>query len=285
MLKSLLACLASALAITSAGAQTSAAGPLESFALYYGSHPPIEPLSAFDVAVIEPDSGFEPRAHRLPHTEWFAYASVGEVLLSRRYYAALPKHWLAGHNEAWASRVIDQSHPGWPAFYVQHVIAPLWDAGYRGFFLDTLDSYQLFARTDAERARQQAGLIAVVRAIKARYPEAKLLFNRGFEILPQVHDLVYAVAFESLYQGWDQARQRYVEVPEADRAWLLAQARTIREQYHLPVLSIDYCAPGDAACARDTVAKIGALGIVPYVTDGALATVGTGPSAPPESSN
>lgn len=288
MLKSLLACLASALAISSAGAQTPAAAPLESFALYYGSNPPIEPLSAFDVAVIEPDSGFEPRAHRLAHTEWFAYASVGEVLPSRRYYAALPKRWLAGHNEAWASRVIDQSHPEWPAFYVKHVIAPLWEAGYRGFFLDTLDSYQLFARTDAERARQQAGLVAVVRAIKARYPEAKLIFNRGFEILPQVHDLVYAVAFESLYQGWDQAHQRYVELPEADREWLLAQAKTIREQYQLPVLSIDYCAPGDAACARDTVAKIQALGIVPYVTDGALATVGTGPSmaaTPSESAN
>jgi uncharacterized protein (TIGR01370 family) len=279
MLKSLLAGLASALALTAAGAEAPEPAPLGSFALYYGSQPPVEQLAAFDAVVIEPDSGFDPNAHLLPHTQWFAYASVGEVLPSRAYYAALPKAWLAGHNHAWASRVVDQSEPGWPAFYLEHVIAPLWARGYRGFFLDTLDSYQLVARTDAERARQQAGLVALVRAIKARYPDAKLIFNRGFEILPQLHDLVYAVAFESLYSRWDQAHQRYVEVPQADRDWLLAQAQTIREQYRLPVLSIDYCAPADADCARDTVAKIRAHGIVPYVTDGALATVGTGPAA------
>jgi len=251
-----------------------------SVAFYYGIDPPVELLSGYDAAVVEPDSGFNPLAHRLPHTTWFAYASVGEVLPSRSYYADLPKAWLAGHNESWASRVVDQSQPGWPAFYVDHVIAPLWDKGYRGFFLDTLDSWQLVAKTDAERARQQAGLAAVIRAVRARYPDAKLIFNRGFEILPQVHDLAYAVAFESLYRGWDQAQQRYVEVSQADRDWLLAQASTIRTQYHLPVVSIDYCPPADRACARDTATKIRALGIVPYVTDGALSTMGIGALEP-----
>jgi hypothetical protein len=257
---------------------TGGAPSLPSFALYYGSHPPVEQLSAYDAAVIEPDSGFDPLAHPLPHTTWFAYASVGEVLPSRPYYAALPKSWLIGHNEAWASRVIDQSQPGWPAFFVEHVIDPLWDHGYRGFFLDTLDSFQLAAKTDAERAKQEAGLVAVIRAIKERHPDAKLIFNRGFEILPQIHDLAYAVAFESLFRGWDAGHNRYVPVSEADREWLLGQARTIRQQYGLPVLSIDYCAPRDHACARDTVAKIAALGIVPFVTDGGLQTMGHGAS-------
>jgi hypothetical protein len=202
------------------------------------------------------------------------------VLPSRPYYAALPKAWLIGRNESWASRVVDQSQPGWPAFFVDQVIDPLWDKGYRGFFLDTLDSYQLAAQTDDARARQQAGLVAVIRAIKARHPDAKLILNRGFELLPQVHDLVYAVAFESLFHGWDQAQGRYVDVPAADREWLLGQANAVRAQYGLPVVSIDYCAPADAACARDTVDKIRALGIVPYVTDGGLRTMGRGVLAP-----
>jgi hypothetical protein len=251
-----------------------------SFALYYGKSPPVELLSAYDAAVVEPDSGFKPLAHALPHTTWFAYASVGEVQPSRSYYAALPKAWLAGHNEAWASRVVDQSQPEWPAWYVDHVITPLWNQGYRGFFLDTLDSWQLVAKTDEDRARQQAGLIAVIRAIKNHYPNARLIFNRGFEILPQVHDLVDAVAFESLYRGWNQAEQRYTEVPQADREWLLGQAATIRNQYHLPVISIDYCPPADRACAGDAIAKIRAQGVIPFVTDGALATMGVGAVQP-----
>lgn len=251
-----------------------------SFALYYGKSPPVDMLSAFDAVVVEPDSGFDPLAHRLPHTTWFAYASVGEVLPSRSYYADLPKNWLAGRNESWASRVVDQSQPEWPGFFVDHVIKPLWDKGYRGFFLDTMDSWQLVAKTDDARAQQIAGLANAIRAIKARYPDAKLIFNRGFEILPQVHDLAYAVAFESLYRGWDQSRQHYTEVPAQDRDWLLQQAKTIREQYHLPVFSIDYCPPADRACQQDTIAKIKAQGIVPYVTDGALATMGVGAVEP-----
>jgi hypothetical protein len=245
-------------------------------ALYYGQTPPVAALSAFDAVVIEPDSGFDPLAHPARNTRWFAYVSVGEVTPQRAWFARLPKAWITGNNDAWKSRVVDQSADGWPAFFVDNVIAPLWAKGYRGFFLDTLDSYQLVAKTDTERARQQEGLVSVIRAIKARYPAAELIFNRGFELLPQVHELAYVVAFESLYRGWNQAEGRYVEVSPADRAWLLNQTKIVHEKYGLPVLAIDYCAPVDQECAQETVAKIRADGVIPFVTDGALSGVGVG---------
>jgi hypothetical protein len=204
--------------------------------------------------------------------------SVGEVNPHRSYYSAMPRAWMPGVNEAWASHVVDQTAAQWPAFFVDKVIAPLWKKGYRGFFLDTLDSYQLIAKTDTARAAQEAGLIRVIRAIKTRYPGAKLIFNRGFEVLPQVHDLAYMVAFESLYRGWDAGKQRYTEVPQAGRDWLLMQAAIIRDTYRLPVLAIDYCDPADPTCGPATAARITEAGIVPYVTDGGLATVGVGPA-------
>jgi uncharacterized protein (TIGR01370 family) len=245
-------------------------------AWYYGDKPPVAQLRAFDVVVVEPDHGFEPAQFKTPKTQWVAYVSVGEVTPDRRWYRDLPRAWLSGRNQAWASRVIDQAQPEWPAFYVDHVIKPLWDRGYRGFFLDTLDSYQLVAKDDAARAAQEAGLVRVIRAIKARYPDAKLIFNRGFEILPQVHDLAYAVAFESLYRGWDQGAKQYREVSDADRDWLMAQARKIRDEYRLPVIAIDYCPPADRACARETAKRIKAQGLIPYVTDPELSTIGVG---------
>lgn len=256
------------------GAADAPVGP--SVALYYGANPPVEELSAFDVVVVDPDAHFNPRAHAKAHPAWFAYVSVGEVNPHRAYYSAMPSAWLLTVNEAWASHVVDQTAADWPAFFVDKVIAPLWKKGYRGFFLDTLDSYHLVAKTAATRAAQEAGLVRVIRAIKTRYPRAKLIFNRGFEVLPQVHDLAYVVAFESLYRGWDAGKQRYTEVPQADRDWLLAQAATVRDQYRLPVLAIDYCSPADDACATETTARIAQAGIMPYVTDGGLATVGVG---------
>lgn len=245
-------------------------------AFHYGSKPPVDLLQAFDVAVVEPDSGFDPRQPKTPNTAWFSYVSLGEVLPSRAYFKDIPASWLTGSNDAWNARVIDQAAEGWPAFYVDKVIAPLWERGYRGFFIDTMDSYHLVAKTDADRARQEAGMVRVIQAIKARYPDAKLLFNRGFEILPQVHALADGVVFESLFRGWNQAQGAYTEINQQDRDWLLNQARIIRDQYKLPVISIDYCPPADRTCQRDTARRIRALGITPYVTDSGLQTVGVG---------
>lgn len=250
-----------------------------SIAFFYGAKPPVAELQAFDMVVVDPDSGFDPAQQatsQTPHTQWLSYVSLGEVLPSRQYFKSIPSSWVIGRNPAWESHVIDQAAAEWPAFYVDQVIAPLWQRGYRGFFLDTLDSYQLVAKTDDARRNQEAGMVAVIRAIKAKYPEARLVLNRGFEILPQVHTMVHAVAFESLFRGWDQAGKRFTEVSAADREWLLGQARTIRESYRLPVISIDYCPPADRACARNTASQIKALGVVPYVTDPALGHVGIG---------
>lgn len=246
-------------------------------ALFYADHPPLDELHAFDVAVVDPDHpSIDPNTYRRPNSELFAYVSVGEVRSEKPYFSQIPATWLLGQNKDWGSRVIDQSALGWANFYAEHVIAPLWAKGYRGFFLDTLDSYQLIANTPEARARQEAGLIAVVREIKKRWPDSKLIFNRGFEILPAVHDEVWMVAAESLYQSWDAKNHNYTKVSEADRSWLLAQLNKVQTDYHIPVLVIDYVAPNQRTLARKTADRIRTAGFIPYVTDAALDMLGVG---------
>lgn len=255
--------------------QASANSP--AVALFYGDNPPWDELRAFDVVVVDPDHpGLQPARHQHPDSAVFAYASVGEVHPSKPYFPAIAPAWLIGENRGWGSRVVDQAAPGWPAFFVDKVLAPLWAQGYRGFFLDTLDSWALVARTPAEQAQQQAGLIAVIRAIKQRWPEARLIFNRGFEILPQVHEQVWMVAAESLFQGYEPAGRRYVTVAADDRAWLLTQLQKVQKDYGLPVLAIDYLPPGKRTEARQTAAKIRELGFIPWVANGELDSLGVG---------
>ncbi len=267
--------LLAAVLLTMAGWASAAVAP--SVALFYGSNPPWNELRAFDVVVVDPDhEGLDPAAHQHADSAVFAYASVGEAHPSKPYFSRIPPAWLIAENPGWGSRVIDQSAPGWPAFFVEEVLAPLWAQGYRGFFLDTLDSWALAAKTPAEQARQQAGLVAVIRAIKARWPEARLIFNRGFEILPQVHEAVWMLAAESLYQGYSPARGGYVEVSAADREWLLGQLQKAQRDYQLPVLAIDYLPPEKRSEARATAARIRAHGFIPWVSDGALEGLGVG---------
>lgn len=244
-------------------------------AFYYGADIPWHELQAFDVAVIDPDH-VQGALPVLPHTRVTAYVSVGEVQDTRTYAAQIPVEWLVGRNAAWGSRIIDQAQSGWPAFFVDKVIAPLWEQGYRDFFLDTLDSWQLIAKTPEQRAAQENGLIAVITALKQRYPEARLIFNRGFEILDRTHTQVSAVAAESLYQGYNASRKSYHPVLEKDRAWLMKTMQHVRDELGLPVIAIDYVSAGDRDLARATARRIEADGFIPWVTTGELNTLGVG---------
>ena len=247
-----------------------------SVAFYYGAHAPVDELQAFDVVVVDPDQGLDPIAYQTGNSELFAYVSVGELESYRSYASVVPGRWVLGENKAWGSRIIDLSQSEWPKFVVTRIIGPLWNQGYRGFFLDTLDSYQLVANTPEDQQKQEQGLIAVIRAIKKAYPKANLIFNRGFEIIPDVSKHVYAVAVESLFQGWDQTVKRYVEVSDEDRQWLLEQLQILKKDYHLPVIVIDYMPPKDRKGARAVAKKIQALGMIPWVTNPELDLMGVG---------
>ena len=260
------------LAAFSGGSAASAVRP----AFYYGPTPFPQELRAFDTWVVEADQIKDPQFVVRHQDKLFAYISVGEVDPGRAYLEKLPQAWLRGDNPAWKSRVIDQAAPGWPAFFVDEIVAPLWRQGYRHFFLDTLDSYHLIAKTPEARQQQEAGMIAAIRLLKQRYPQAKLIFNRGFEILPGLKELAHAVAAESLFQSWNNEKKRYVPVSESDRAWLMQQLLKVRDEYRLPVIVIDYAPPGKRAQARKLAAQISALGFIPWVSDGLLAGMGVG---------
>jgi nucleoside-diphosphate-sugar epimerase len=252
-----------------------AAGAPPAVAFYYGAAPPLAELAAFDAVVLEPAQlpGAAPAGK---DTLWFAYVSVGEVERSRPYFGALPAAWQIGRNPAFDSIVVDQAQPEWPAFFAERVVRPLWERGWRGFFLDTLDSYHLEAKTQEARARQEAGLAAVVRTLRARFPGVKLFFNRGFEILPAVHADAWGVAAESLYRAYDHGAKRYVEVKAADREWLSAQLARVRDEYKLPAVAIDYVAPAERELARATARRIAADGFIPWVSNPALDQLGVG---------
>lgn len=253
-------------------------GEAVNVALCYAYEPNVTALSVFDWAVVDGDADFEPPVLSTKNsTVWLSYLSVGEVQSHRSYFKEMPRSWLIGKNDAWEAYIINQTIPEWPSFFVDKVATPYWNRRFKGFFLDTLDSYQIVAKTDAQRLAQENGLAKTIHALKERFPDAILILNRGFEIMSKVHQAANMVAFESLYAGWNQAEQKYMAVGKNDRNWLLAQVRRIKTEYNLPILSIDYCPPKNMTCVRRTVDQIMKKRIVPYITDPMLQTVGFGP--------
>ncbi|MBD3894149.1 bifunctional glycoside hydrolase 114/ polysaccharide deacetylase family protein [Hydrogenophaga sp.] len=245
-----------------------------SVALFYGPQLPLGELRAFDIVVVEADHGHDPLRHKTPDSEWFAYVAVAEVHPSRAYFKDIPPSWHLARNSDWGSVVLDQTPAAWPDFFAERVIGPLWQRGYRGFFLDTLDSYRLAATFD--EAAQQQGLVRVIETLHRRFPGIRLILNRGFEIVPQVADKVFMVAAESLYQRWNAAAQRYEEVSPADREWLLGQLNHIKNQHRIPILAIDYVPAADRQSTRQTAERLRAHGFIAWVSDHELGTLGIG---------
>ncbi len=248
-----------------------------SAAVFYGANPPWDELKAFNVVVVEPDHGFRPKDYKTPTSELFAYVSLGEVLSSRAYAQDIPEAWFIGENKAWESKIVDQTQDEWREFVLTKIIDPLWSQGYRGFFLDTLDSYQLVQQDQLFQKAQQQGLINVIRTIKQNYPEAKLILNRGFELVPNVHQEMYALAVESLFQGWNPSIKEFVPVSQQARKWLLEKLESLRQRFRFPVLVIDYLPPERRSEARAVAKKIQDQGFIPWVTTPELNALGVGP--------
>jgi hypothetical protein len=262
------------------GATTATAVPARepAVAIYYGPNPPISALQGFDWVVVDGNA-------RLPESvsgvgvgqhgaRYFAYLSVGEV--AETATDTPPPACVLGRNQAWKARIVDLRLGNCRDWAWQQRIEPLLARGFRHFFLDTLDSYQLALTAPDDQRAYREGMVALIGRIRARAPDAEFILNRGFELLDALHDQgVVGVAAESLYRGWNQAGQAYVQVKPADTEWLKQQLDAVKSRGLVPI-AIDYVADGNAEEARQTAARISAAGFVPYVSNGQLNRVGVG---------
>jgi len=236
-----------------------------SMAFFYGPSIPVLALSKFDRVVVEAENVKDLDGLRVAGAEVFAYVSVGEAEAWRASSRELPQTLFIGANPGWQSRIADLTLPGWRNYLIEQRMAQLWAAGYRGFFLDTLDSYQIAVKDPDEQGVQSKALIEMIRAMHQRFPGIKLLFNRGFSVLPEIGPLAVGLVAESLFQSWNPVSKVYESVSEKDRTWLLAELNNAQLRYGMPITVIDYVPPEKPELARVTAEQIAALGFAPWV--------------------
>ena len=251
----------------------------ESIAFYYGAELPPELVRVYQRVVVDADAlergGIDIAKLGGERAKLFAYLSVGELARGARP-ASFQDDWIMAENPAWQSDVADLTNAGWRRYILEERMAALWQKGYRGFFLDTLDSYVLGAKTPEAKSAQASALAALIAEMTRRYRGVELIANRGFEILDHIAPLVSGLVAESLYDRWDPAAKRYVPVPLNDRQWLLNKLTQVGKQYGLPITVIDYRPPGERKAARETAQRIAAHGFDPWVTNSDLTAMGVG---------
>ncbi|MEL6186240.1 MAG: endo alpha-1,4 polygalactosaminidase, partial [Myxococcota bacterium] len=244
-------------------------------AFHYGVAPPFAELSAFDWVVLDPSVLTPASRMELPPARPIAYAAMGEVHPSAPWFGEVQAGWTLGENRAWGGKIVDLAEPAWRAFLLEKVFPELWQRGFRGFFLDAVDAHVAVVPEGPERERRWDGLVEVVTGLRARFPDAVVVVNRGFERLEALASSVDAVAAESLYAGWDPVARTYRDVSAADRRWLDDQLQRARAR-GLVTVAIDYLPPRERERAREVGAAIRKLGHVPWVGPPGLDRLGVG---------
>ncbi len=255
---------------------TSLFGALQdkSAVVYYGNKISYPMVGIHDYIIVQPSltntytHGFD-----IYKDKMYAYVSIGEIDKNIKEYKLLKKEWILTQNKAWSSDVLDLTNPEYREFLFTHMIEPQMRRGFKNFFFDTLDSYQLAVETDKQREKSKSALAKFINEFHTRYPDSKLIINRGFEIIDRIHNAVTAVLFESYYRGLNGPNLDYKKVSDSDRAWLDIYLKKIKS-YGLDVIAVDYLEANKIKNSDLVIQKLQKKGFIPFISTKELTTYG-----------
>lgn len=249
-----------------------------SIAFYYNQIDSVRELMNYDRVVVTPGLITEKQIDTLhkANTRVYAYLSAGE------YDGATLPPSLQTHspliNTNWQSHVMDLTAPAWQNYLLGEA-ASIMEKGFDGMFLDTLDSYTLFAYTHSQRQKQQKGLVSILTALHNAPSQPTLILNRGFDVLTKLPFKPAAVVAESLYHQYDPKDKRYQTASSQDTTWLTQRLNEVKA-LDIEVIVIDYI-PGSERTKQIAAAqRLLEEGYTPYVSDGMLYEFGVSTVVP-----
>jgi len=243
--------------------------------VYYGENISYPMVGLHDYIIVQPNNiNVYEHGFKVYRDKMYAYVSIGEIDTTIPEYKKVKKEWILTENSAWSSKVLDLKNKDYINFLFETMIEPKRELGFKNFFFDTLDSYQLASKNKKELKENEEALVAFITEFHRRYPDSKLIINRGFEIIDKIHNLVQAVLFESYYKGIGGEKLAYKDVSNSDRKWLDIYLNKIKS-YNIDIISVDYLPENSMSKAPQIVQKLKSKGFIPYIANRDLDIYGT----------
>lgn len=242
--------------------------------VYYRGSEPARAFFDYRLAVFDADH-HPPLAPLLDRDIWLlGYMSLGEMESWRPDFAAVKASGvLLDENPHWpGSYFVDIRNPAWQKRILDRLAPSVWAQGFHGFFLDTLDDPGHLERLDPVRYKGMTAAAAkLVHDLRQRFPTAKIMLNRAFELHDAVAPDIDFVLGESIRANWSADRNAYVLTPEADYKAYVAKLKAVQQRNpKLTVMTLDYWSPDDPAGIKKIYAAERAAGFLPYVATRAL---------------
>ena len=245
--------------------------------LYYGRDISYTTAGVHDYIIVQPElTDTATPGFSIYRDKIYAYVSIGEIDKRLKEYRFVKKEWIVAKNKFWNSEVFDIKNKEYQEFVFQKMIEPRMKEGFKNFFFDTLDSYQIYSKDMKQRKENEEALADFINTFHKRYPDAKLVVNRGFEIIDKIHNSIEAVLFESYYKGiGTKKNQPYRDISDQDRAWFDIWIAKI-QKYKLDIISVEYMPEEKiySDASKPIINKIKAKGMIPFISTSDLCIYG-----------
>ena len=246
-----------------------AAAPVR-WAVCYSDRPSPADLARYDLIVLDPDRHPALGPIHAKKRRVLAYLSLTELGAARRPFDALDRAGvLLGPHPAWAgSHYVDVRRPEWTRAVLEDMAPRALAAGFTGLFLDTLDDADFLESQDPVRyGGVREASAALVLALRARYPDATIMVNRGYALLPAIASSIDAVLGESVLATFRPETNAYARVSPPDVEWQVTALRRARAlNPSLAIFTLDYWDPADRDGIRRLYREQRANGFIPYVS-------------------
>lgn len=140
-------------------------------------------------------------------------------------------------NTNWNSWFVDAGNPVWQAKVIEET-RDILSYGVDGIFMDTLDTVDIDNST-------LPGMADLVKKLDLEFPEAKLVANRGFTVLPYISQHIDGMMFESFNTTYNFETGMVSDLTEESRAWNEEQIacntiNAVRRYDYFPIFALDY---------------------------------------------
>ncbi|MGB0579789.1 MAG: endo alpha-1,4 polygalactosaminidase [Limisphaerales bacterium] len=246
--------------------------PAARFCVNYSATPDLEELKRFDELILSPYARVDVHSLVRSAQRPYAYLSVVEIASDARYRNEVAQLGIKtlGQNTTWGSSIADLRDSRWTDFVVNKLAARSASMGFRGFFLDTIDSVAIAEKNNPNYAKEyRAALVNLIKTLRKRFPKHTIIMNRGFPLLSELNGVIDGVLVESLFQKYDFNSKQYTAESKSGTEWLLNILQPVKKA-GMEVYVVDYVDPSNRTLALQTAARIGQLGFHPFISTVAL---------------
>ncbi|WP_269537115.1 endo alpha-1,4 polygalactosaminidase [Cerasicoccus fimbriatus] len=166
-------------------------------------------------------------------------------------------------NKIWNSYYADARQPAWRKYFLERTAAMRDEYGVDGFFLDTVDTSELYPES-------KDAMISLIQELRAQQPDSVIVINRGFHTIPALSETIDGVMFESGTASYDFAAKEYMLLKPSAWDYGLALWRDVlkpaMDEHGLVVLALDYAASAKHENTRIAMDRATTFGYVPEVS-------------------